>query len=144
MVYCLYDEYHACEGSESLPCLVAYIKGLSQITPGPRTASKNVYWSFPYGARPAPFRFHGRRDNLNNPYGRRCVKDAAPNSPGVLFKPVARKQPVKNPAGYIRGPAGKRPGTARFLLPILVNIYNGNRTVSKGAGRLPFRARADP
>ena len=26
MVYCLYDEYHAYEGSESLPCLVAYIR----------------------------------------------------------------------------------------------------------------------
>ena len=71
-------------------------------------------------------RFHGRRDNFNKPYGRRCVKDAAPNSPGVLFKP------------------GKRPGTARFLLPILVNKYNENRTVSKGNGLLPFRARADP
>ena len=47
----------------------------------------------------------------------------------------------KRPA---RGPADKRPGTARFLLPILVNKYNGNRTVSNGACRLPFRARADP
>ena len=80
--------------------------GLSQITPGPRTASKNEYFGH---FRPAPFRFHGRRDNFKNPYGRRCVEDAAPNSPGFLFKPVARKQPVKDPAGC------KRPGTARFL-----------------------------
>ena len=120
------------------------LKGLSQITPGPRTASKNGYighFRTAPGRLPPISRAPGQ---FNNPYGRRCVIDAAPNSPGVLFKPVARKQPVKNPAGCIRGPPGKRPGTARYLLPILVNIYNVNRAVSNGAGRLPFRARADP
>ena len=102
----------------------------------------------PYGARPAPFRFCGRRHNFKNPYGRRCVEDAAPNSPGVLFKPVARKQPVKDPAGCTRGPPGDRPANGRAprdsFSPILVNRYNGHRTVSKGAGRLPFGTRADP
>ena len=116
------------------------LKGLSQITPGPRTASKNGYFGH--------FRFRGRRDNFQNPYGRRCVEDAAPNSPGVLFKPVARKQPVKDPAGCIRGPPGDRLANGRAsrdsFSPILVNRYNGHRTVSKGVGRQPFGARADP
>ena len=124
-------------------------KGLSQITPGPRTASKNAYFAISIrcgqaGSLPIP-RAPG---NFKNPYRRRCVEDAAPNSPGVLFKQVARKQPVKDPAGCIRGPPGDRPANDRAprdsLSPILVNKYNGHRTVSKGAGRLPFGARADP
>ena len=123
-------------------------RGFHKSLPGPVRRVKWIFWPFPYGARPAPFRFHGRRDNFKNPYGRRCVEDAAPNFPGVLFKPVARKQPVKDPAGCTRGPPGDQPANGRAprdsFSPILVNKYNGHRTVSKGAGRLPFGARADP
>ena len=119
--------------------------GLNQT---PRIGAFTNHSRAPYGARPAPFRFHGRRNNFKNPHGRRCVEDAAPNSPGVLFKPVARKQPVKDPAGCTRGPPEDRSANDRAprdsFSPILVNKYNGHRTVSKGAGRLPFGARADP
>ena len=123
-------------------------RGFHKSLPGPVGRGKWIFWPYPYGARPAPFRFHGRRDNFKNPHGRRCVEDAAPNSPGVLFILVAFKQPVKDPAGCTRGPPGDRPENGRAprdsFSPILVNKYNGHRTVSKGAGRLPFGARADP
>ena len=69
------------------------LKGLSQITPGPRMASKMDILAIPVRC-PAGSRFHGRCDNFNNPYGRRCVEEAVPNSPGVFIKPEARKQPV--------------------------------------------------
>ena len=125
-----------------------WLWGFHKSLPGPVRRVKWIFWPFPYGARPAPFRFRGRRDNVKNPYGRRCVEDAAPNAPGVLFKPIACKQPVKDPAGCIRGPPGDRPTNGRAprdsFSPILVNKYNGHRTVSKGAGRMPFGARADP
>ena len=128
--------------------LRSYLRGFHKSLPGPVRRVKMDIWPFPYGARPAPFRFRGRRDNLKNPYGRRCVEDAAPNSPGVLFKPVARKQPVKYPADCIRGLPGDRLANGRAprdsFSPILVNRYNGHRTVSKGAGKLSFGARADP
>ena len=55
---------------------------------------------------------------------------------------------MKDPAGCTRGPPGDRPANGRAprdsFSPILVNKYNGHRTVYKGAGRLPFGARADP
>ena len=55
---------------------------------------------------------------------------------------------MKDPAGCIRAPPGDRPAHCRALCdsftPILVNRYNGHRTVSKSAGQLPFGARADP
>ena len=79
------------------------LKGLSQITPGPVRRGKWIFWPYPYGARPAPFRFHWRRDNFNNPYGRRCVEEAAPNFPGVFIKPTGR----------IRGPPEYQPGKLR-------------------------------
>ena len=100
---------------ERAPAMIfeSFLRGFHKSLPGPVRRVKMDIWPFPYGARPAPFRFRGRRDNFKNPYGRRCVEDAAPNSPGVLFKPVARKQPVKDPAGCIRGPPGNRPANGR-------------------------------
>ena len=89
--------------SGSLPH--AHVKSLSQVTPGPCTASKNEYFGH--------FRTVPGRDNFNNPYGRRCVEEAAPNSPGVFIKPVARKQLVEDPEGRIWGPPGYRPVNGR-------------------------------
>ena len=74
------------------------MKGLSQITPGPRTASKNGYFChFRTVPKRLPSDFYGRRDNFNHPYGRRCVEEAAPNFPVVFIKPAACKQPVQDP-----------------------------------------------
>ena len=85
-------------------------KGLQQITSGPHTASKKwIFWLFSHGAHQAPFRFHAHRDNFNNLYGCSSVEEAAPNSPGVSIKQVARKQPVQDPGDCIKDLAGKQP-----------------------------------
>ena len=90
------------------PTVTDALIGFHKLLPGPVRR-------FSYGIRPAPFRFHGRQVNFQNPYGRRCVEEAAPNSPGVFIKPAARTQPEGSDKGPAWVPAGKRSGTARYL-----------------------------
>ena len=72
---------------------------LSQITPGPRTTSKNGYSGY---LRTVPDRlssdFTGAGTILTTI---RCVEEFTPNSPGVFIKQAACKQPVHDPEGRI-------------------------------------------
>ena len=68
--------------------VITHLRGFHKSLPGLVRRVKMDIWPFPYGDRPAAFRFHGRRDNFNNPYGRRCVNEVAPNSPAVFIKPT--------------------------------------------------------
>ena len=86
----------------------------------------------------------GRRDNFNNPYGRRCAKDAAPNSPGVFFKAVARKQPVKNVLSkteHRKGVAGFQQGADRVPSDALLH-QTGPVCIPAAPGRRPGGKRA--
>ena len=79
-----------------------------------RKASKNEYLGH-FRTVPGrfPSNFTGTVTILT--IGRRCVEKDAPNSPGVFIKSAARKQPVQNPKGRIRGSPGYWPGTARLF-----------------------------
>ena len=115
---------------------------LSQIAPGPRTASKNGYFCHlrTYSARQAPFRFHRRQGNFNHHTDAGVSKSLLPIIRGFSSK----RQPVNNPFKTLwvcifkRARPESDQAPRDYFLAIFVNIYNRFLTVSKGAARLPF------